>query len=229
VGFEKAHLFGKIEVDVRATSPGTFALSTDVPGVAGMVERFSFRIPVTSRRTLRSRLPGAMVGHLVSAVYTPDTLGQSELYGVRAWVRELPAGQWYWFPLPVVETPAEFSKMTLPVEPTAAEFSKMTLPVEPTGESFTQMQLPVPATPVDFSKMTLPVEPTAAEFSKMTLPVEPTGESFTQMQLPVPATPADFSKMTLPVEPTGEGFTQVNLPVKTTPPVPAWVDVQVDA
>jgi hypothetical protein len=173
VGFEKSHLFGKIELDISTTVEGTFALSTDVPGRA-MVQRYSFTVPITTRRTVRARLPGPMVGHLCSAIYTPGQGGTSEIYGVRVWVRELPAGQWYWFPLPVVETPALHQEMQIPVEPTGQSFTQMQIPVEPTGQSFTQMQIPVPPTPADFSNMALPVEPTPGSFSQLSLPVKPT-------------------------------------------------------
>jgi hypothetical protein len=227
VGFEKSHLFGKIELDISTTVEGTFSLSTDVPGRA-MVQRYSFTVPVTTRRTVRARLPGPMVGHLCSAIYTPGQGGTSELYGVRVWVRELPAGQWYWFPLPVVETPALHQQMQIPVEPTGQSFTQMQIPVEPTGESFTQMQIPVEPTGQSFTQMQIPVEPTGQSFTQMQIPVEPTGQSFTQMQIPVPPTPADFSNMALPVEPTPESFSQLSLPVKPTPPVPEWVSVAVD-
>ena len=213
MGFERSHIFGKIEVEIRATGTGTFALSTDVPG-AGMVQRFSFPIPITGRRVVRSRLPGAMVGHLVSATYTPDAGGQSEIYGARVWVRELPAGAWYWFPLPVVETPVLFQPIQIPVEPTPAEFARLALPVEPTPESWSAAQIPVEPTPAEFARLALPVEPTPESWSAAQIPVEPTPATFTEMRFPVPSTPEEYAS--------------VSLPVKPTPPVPQWIEVEVD-
>src|SRR5215467_12565047 len=111
MGFEKSHLFGKVEVDIRASVAGTIVFQTETPGQT-LVNRFTMPIPVTTGQTiLRSRLPGIMQGHLVRATGTPNTTpttGHWELYGVRVWYRELPDGQWQWFPLPVMDTPVEY-------------------------------------------------------------------------------------------------------------------------
>jgi hypothetical protein len=241
MGFEKSHLFGKIEIDIAATASGTFSLSTDIPGGAGMGQRFSFTIPITARRPVSSRLPGAMQGHYVSAKYVPGA-GQSELYGVRVWTRQLPDGQWGWSALPVIDTPLEFQPMQVPVEPTPASFSPVSVPVEPTPESYSPVGVPVEPTPVGFSPVGVPVEPTAetyspmqvpvestpAEFSPMKLPVEPTAEGFSAMSIPVEETPEKFSSMSIPVEPTPNEFSGMKLPVKATPPVPIWTSVGVD-
>jgi len=199
MGFEKSHLFGKIEVELLSNCTGTLALSTDLPGNA-MAQRFSFTTPISStRRPVPSRLPGNMQGHLISAKFTPGA-GQTELYGMRVWCRELPDGQWGWFPLPLIETPAEYSPIAIPIEPTPQSFSPVPIPIEATAQGFT----PVP------------------------IPIEPTPESFSPVAIPVEATPETFSPMKIPVEPTPESFSAMPLPVKATPPVPVWVPVPVD-
>ncbi len=241
MGFEKSHLFGKVEVDVAATAAGTFALSTDIPGGAGMAQRFSFTIPITARRPVSSRLPGSMQGHYVSCKYTPGA-GQSELYGVRIWCRELPDGQWDWMsisvvptgleyepiPLPIEATPVEYSPVPLPIEPTPVEYSALPLPIEPTPPTYSPVPLPIEATPVEYSPVPLPVEPTPAEYSAIRLPVEPTPDTYSPSPLPIEATPAEYSPVKLPIEQTPMEFSELKLPVKATPPVPEWVGVPVD-
>jgi hypothetical protein len=174
MGFEKTHLFGKVEVDITATTPtGTLTFYTDLPGNA-MAPRFSLTIPICTRRVVSSRLPGNMQGHLISATYTPSATSKSELYGVRVWARELPDGQWGWFPLPVIETPVEYQAVRIPVEPTPESFSPVQIPVEPTPLEFARLAFPVEPTPESFSTVRIPVEPTPEGYSMITLPVKPT-------------------------------------------------------
>ena len=221
MGFEKSHTFGKVEVDIRASVAGTIVFETETPGQTLGV-RFTMPVPITNGRTvLKSRLPGNMQGHFVKSTGTPGTApnGHWELYGVRVWSRQLPDGQWSWFPLPVMDTPVEFIAFPILEDATAAGgatvgFSEFKLPVEPTPEMFQEFKLPVEPTPETFSPLELPVQATPADFSLFNFPVQATSE--------------DFSLITLPVEPTPAEFSLFQFPVKPTPPVPMWVPVQVD-
>ena len=156
MGFEKSHLFGKVEVDVVATSTASLAFSTDVPGGA-LAQRFVFTIPITTRTVIRSRLPYNMQGHLVQATCTPAG-GQVELYGVRLWTRELPDGEWGWFELPLVKTPLEYSPLPLPIEGTPESYNPLPLPIEPTPQSWEPLNLPVKATPPVPMWATVPID-----------------------------------------------------------------------
>lgn len=206
MGFEKSHLFGKVEIDIRATVAGTIVFQTETPGSA-LSNRYILQIPVCTRTVLRSRLPGTMQGHYVRCTGIPSTTAPSgiwELYGVRIWQRQLPDGQWEWFPMPVMDTPVEYTAFKIPglgegSEATAATYSEFKIPVEETSASYTPQKVPLIATPEDF-----------AEFK---VPVEPTGD-FTQLKVPLMDTPAEW--------------TRYKLPVKLTPAVPEWVAIPVD-
>lgn len=168
MGFEKSHLFGKVEFELIASAIGSLTLYTDLPGNA-MALRATVATPTcATRRPVSSRLPGSMQGHLISAKFTPGT-GQAEIYGLRVWCRELPDGQWGWFPLPVVATPEEYQQVSIPVEATPAEFTAVPIPVEPTPEGYTAEAVPVETTPEGFSEVRIPVEATPGGFS----PVKP--------------------------------------------------------
>ena len=213
MGFEKSHLFGKVQVDVSATGTATLAFSTDVPGGA-LVQDFVFTIPITTRTIIRSRLPGAMQGHIVQATCTPSAGAQVQLYGVRLWTRELPDGEWGWWDMPIEATPVLYQAMPLPVESTPAVYQSVPLPVEATSESFSPMGLPIEETPALYQGMPLPVEATGVEYARLALPVEATPESYGSVQVPVEGTPMSYEGMALPVKPT--------------PPVPQWISVPVD-
>jgi len=172
MAFEKVKLFGKIEVDIAASSVGTFALLTDVPGYA-MAQRFTFSVPITTRRPVVSRVPNNTVGHLLKVSYTPGS-GQAVIYGARIWARELPGGQWQWYPLPVVETPVEFTAMDLPIPRTPEEFSPARLPIQSTPEEWASAVLPIPPTPEEYSAAPLPIPQTPEAWSSISLPVKPT-------------------------------------------------------
>lgn len=251
MGFERSHLFGKCEVDIRASVAGTIVFQTETPGQA-LTSRFAMPIPITSGRTvLRSRLPGTMQGHYVKTTGTPGTTptGHWELYGVRVWSRELPDGQWTWTALPVMDTPVEYIRFDILEDPTqgagagaSVGFSEFKIPVEPTPEMHQEFKLPVEPTPAEFSELKLPVEPTPESFSELKVLVEQTAETFTPMPIPVETTPTEFSMYKFQVPPTPDDYTALNLqvpptpddyapfalPVKPTPPVPLWVSCPVD-
>jgi hypothetical protein len=213
MGFEKSHLFGKVEVDVVSTSGASLAFSTDIPGEA-MAQRFSMAIAITTRAVLRSRLPGLMQGHYLSATLTPTGAGQVELYGVRVWTRELPDGQWGWCALPVVATSPDYQPVPIPVEATPGEYAPVPIPVEATGAQYQPVPIPVEATASEYAPVPIPVEATAAEFQGVKIPIEATPESYNPLAIPVEATPQSFAPLSLPVKPT--------------PPVPQWVQAPVD-
>jgi len=170
MGFEKSHLFGKVEVDVVATSTASLAFATDVPGGA-LAQRFSFTIPITTRTVIRSRLPYNMQGHIVQATCTPAG-GQVELYGVRVWTRELPDGEWGWFELPVVKTPVEYSAVGIPVEPTPVEYQAVPIPIEGTPESYNPLPIPIEPTPQSWEPLSLPVKATPQVPQWVPVPVD---------------------------------------------------------
>jgi len=199
VASEKLKLFSKIELELQASAQGTFSILTDLPGYA-MAQRFSFAVPASgTRRPVTSRLPYNLQGHLVQAKYTPGT-GQSSLYRVRIWGRELPGGQWQWYELPAVETPVEFRPAPLPVPPTPEEWQAASLPIPATAEEWKAEALPIP----------------------------PTSEEWRPAPLPIPPTSEEWKAEALPIPPTGEEWHVVSLPVKPTPEIPDWSDLEVD-
>jgi hypothetical protein len=236
LGFEKSHILGKVEVDIRSTAVGQIVFQTETPGNV-LTNRFSMPIPITSGRTvLRSRLPGTMQGHFLKATGAPGVAGHWELYGVRVWARQLPDGQWGWAALPVMDTPVEyvefriledptagggasvgFSEFKMPVEPTPEMCVEFKLPVEPTGETFSELKVTVEPTSETFSELKVLVEATSETFSELKLPVEPTGETFGELKVLVEATADSYSPLAVPVEPTPAEYTAVPMPV---PPVP---------
>lgn len=157
MGAEAIKLFGKIEVDIAASATGTFSILTDVPGYA-LAQRFSFTVPVTTRRPVAARIPFNTAGHLLQATYSSG--GQSVLYGARIWARELPGGPWRWYVLPVIETPAEYHPMDLPIPRTPEEWRSSGLPIPETSEEWRSTALPIPETPEAWGAMKLPVKET---------------------------------------------------------------------
>lgn len=219
MGFEKSHLFGKVEVDIRTTSAGTIVFQTETPG-GQLVQRFSMPIPVTTGRTvLRSRLPGTMQGHYVRSTGTPGNPGIWEVYGVRIWSRELPTGNWQWWPLPVMDTPVEFQQYIILADSTISQQGE---------QAFTEFKLPVEETPVQYVKLEVPLIDTPVLFTKLDIPVEQTPAEFSAFKVPLIATPEEYTELNLPVEPTPVEFAEFKFPVKATPPVPLWVGVAVD-
>jgi hypothetical protein len=219
MGFEKSHIFGKVEVDIRTTVAGTIVFQTETPGNQ-LAQRFSMPIPITTRTVLRSRLPGTFQGHYVKTTGTPGPTGQWEVYGVRIWSRELPTGQWQWTALPVMDTPVEYIQYKIPglddgsSGSTSAEYSEFKIPVEETSVGYTKFDAPVEGTPESFTPFQVSVEATPAEYSAYKLPVPPVSD--------------DWSAFSIPVETTPAGYSEFKLPVKPTPPVPQWVIVPID-
>jgi hypothetical protein len=173
VGFQKVKLFSKIEVHVAASAQGTFAILTDLPGNA-MAQRTSFPIPTTTRRPVIARLPFNTQGHLIQALLTPNAAGTVTLYGARVWARELPNGEWAWYDLPVIETPAEYASAPLPIPSTPEEWSPAELPIPATPEAWNPSALPIPPTPEEWSAAELPIPPTPEAWGTAELPLKPT-------------------------------------------------------
>jgi|SRR5215467_1107907 len=222
MGFEKSHIFGKVEVDIRASVAGTIVFQTETPGSA-LVNRFSMPIPVCTRTIIKSRLPGIMQGHYVKASGTPGTTpstGHWELYGVRIWQRELPDGQWAWFPLPVMDTPVEFMPFKIPGLGGSGE--------ESTAEEYSEFTIPVEETPKMFAELKVPVEPTEVSFNVIKAPVEPTGETFSALKVPLDSTPTEYIAFKAPVEATPASYDAFKVPVKPTPVVPEWLSIPID-
>jgi len=173
VASEKLCLFSKVELEVVATGPGSLALLTDVPGP--LAQRFAFTVPASAlRRTVTSRLPYNMQGHLVQAILTPGGSSQITLYRARIWARVLPGGQWEWFPLPVIETPVEFSPAPLPIPPTPEDWKPAMLPIPATPEEWRAVSLEIPPTPEDWKPSMLPILATPEEWARVPLPLRPT-------------------------------------------------------
>jgi hypothetical protein len=172
VEFAKVALFSKVEVDVAASASGTLTIATDLPGTA-MAIRCTLTVPATTRRPVGFRLPYSTLGHLVKATYNPGT-GQSTLFGARIWARALPDGVWQWYPLPVVETPNEFSPQALPIPVTPEEWTGTALPIPATPNEFSPQALPIPATPEEWTGAALPIPATPEEWTGAVLPVIPT-------------------------------------------------------
>lgn len=160
MGFERVAIFGLIDVDLESTGTGTLTLSTDLPGIA-LAARETKAIPATSRRSMRFRLQGTTKGHLYTLRIVPAPGCLMRLYGARIWARVLPGGAWQWYPVPMIETPAEFTPVKLPIPPTG-EWEPVKLPVPPTPEEWSPVKLPIPPTPQEFSPVPLPIKPTPA-------------------------------------------------------------------
>lgn len=233
MGFEKSHIFGKVEVDIRTSVAGTIVFQTETPGGV-LLQRFSMPIPITNGRTvLRSRLPGIMQGHYVRSTGTPGNPGIWELYGVRIWARELPTGQWAWTPLPVMDTPVEFQQLIILADSTISQegevaFSELKLPVEETPVEYQKLEVPLVDTPVLYDKLEIPVEPTPVEFSPLQLPVEQTPAEYAELKLPIIDTAVEYSPLTIPVEATPAEFAPLKVPIITTPDLFAEVAVPVE-
>jgi hypothetical protein len=237
MGFEKSHIFGKVEIDIRATVAGSIVFQTETPN-GQLLQRFSMPIAATNGRTvLRSRLPGTMQGHFVRSTGIPGPTGWWELYGVRIWSRELPTGQWQWFPLPVMDSPIEFERFDIladstissedggavgftefkiPVEETPVEYSKFNPPVEETPLEFAQFSVPMQDTPVLFTPLQAPVEETPASFTKMPVPSIDAAIDYAPFQVPMDQTPIDFSPYKFPMQDTPAEFSQIQMPVEAT-------------
>ena len=74
----------------------------------------------------------------------------------------------------------------------------------------------------------VPVLPTPVEWQPVNLPIIPTSETWEERQLPIPPTGQDWSEQKLPIQPTSEDWSELKLPVLPTPPIPSWVNVEVD-
>lgn len=162
MAFEKVKLFSKIEVELASTVTGTFRVLTDVPGNTMAQRGLNINTPVATRRVISSRLPYNTQGHLIQASLIPNFGGAITLYGVRVWGRELPGGEWQWYPLPVIDTPIEFSAAQIPIPPTPEEWGGSSLPIPPTPEGWSSAALPIPPTPEGWSAAELPIKPTPA-------------------------------------------------------------------
>ena len=158
MAFEKVHLVGKIECDVEASAAGTVTIQSDIPGNA-MADRGTVAIPVCTRRVVAKRLPYQLQGHLFKFSYAPG-LGQSKLYGVRVWARELPTGVWQWYKLPVVDTANEWSAIEIPIPETPEHWGEVRIPIPPTDEDWTGIPIDFPGTPENWSELALPIKPT---------------------------------------------------------------------
>lgn len=159
MGFQTVKIFGLIELDIDTTAAGILHIYTDIPGNA-LVDRGTISIAAGSRRTQRFRLQGTTKCHLLKVSYTPG-VGVARIYGARVWARELPAGAWAWYPLPVIDTPMEFTAAPLPVTQTPEEYVSVHLPIPATSADWTAAPLPITPTG-DWTAAALPVKPTKA-------------------------------------------------------------------
>jgi hypothetical protein len=157
MAFEHVFLLGKLEIDVVATASGTVTIQTDLPGNA-LADRGTVTVGVAGRRVVQKRLPYNFIGHLFKFTYAPGS-GTSRLYGMRVWARELPGGQWQWYPL-LVPTADGWTAVKLPIPETAEAWSSVKLPVAVTSEDWSTVRLPIPGTPEEFSAVNLPIKPT---------------------------------------------------------------------
>lgn len=163
---EKLKLFSKIELELISSAAAPLVLLTDMPGNA-MAARFTWTVPASNpvgdqlvRRTATSRLPCNTQGHLVQAIYTPIPGQTALLYRCRIWGRELPAGSWQWYQVPVLETPVEFSPHDLPIPPTTEDWKAAGMPIPPTTEDWKAAGLPIPPTSEEWRALKLPIKAT---------------------------------------------------------------------
>ncbi len=155
---EKVAIFGLLDVEMEATGTGSISLSTDMPGNA-MAVRETATIAASSWRTLRFRLAGTTKGHSYKLKITP-TSGTIRLYAAKIWGRVLPDGAWSWWPVPIIDTPVEFTPVSLPIPPTPEEWTARALPIPATTEEWTARQLSIPPTPEEWAQVSLPIKPT---------------------------------------------------------------------
>jgi hypothetical protein len=157
---EKVKLLGAIELEYSATTAGTFVISSDLPGNAIAQRGSSMTTPATAtRRQIRFRVLGAVKGHLFQFQWSPG-IGTGRLYRARVWARELPGGPWGWYPLPVPETPDEWSTLKLPIPVSPEEWSAIALPIPESPQAWSAVSLPIPPTPEEWGSVQLPVRAT---------------------------------------------------------------------
>jgi hypothetical protein len=157
---EKVKLLGAIELEYSATTAGTLVISSDLPGNAIAQRGSPITIPASAgRRQVRFRVLGSVKGHLFQFQWSPG-FGTGRLYRARVWARELPNGPWGWYPLPVPETPDEWSTLKLPIPVSPEEWSAVSLPIPVSPQEWSMVSLPIPGTPEEWSTIKLPVRPT---------------------------------------------------------------------
>lgn len=169
VGFEKVYLLAKVELDLASSQGSEFKIDSDIPGNA-LALRVSVFVPVTPRRIYQHRLPYTLQGKLFRFTYQPGG-GQTYLYGVRVWARELPGGAWTWYPLPVVPTPNEWSSVKLEI-PNTGDWTSVKIEIPAAGE-WTSAKLGIPGTPDDWNGVKLEI-PETGSWTEMKLPIKPT-------------------------------------------------------
>jgi hypothetical protein len=158
MGFERGHLFGKVELDIYVqTGFCAFRFITDLPAQSAW-RHVSTLAPMFTRRPVEVNLSSLIKGRVYSIELVPT--GITTFYGARVWARPLPDGKWDWFPLPVVETPEAWTRIQLPITPTPDEYQRIMLPIEPTPDEWSRVQLPIPPTPDEWSRIPLPIRPT---------------------------------------------------------------------
>lgn len=168
----------RLELSLMGFGSTSVQIFTDLPAVSGggLALRYATTINAPLLRKVTEgpfRLPGITKGDSLALEIVPSFGCQQIIYGAEIELKlGNGGGAWFWFKIPVVQTPAGWTKLPLPVTPTPNDFSKLALPVRPTPADFTKLPLPVRPTPPDFSKIRLPIEQTDATWRWTDLPVQ---------------------------------------------------------
>ncbi len=172
MGFERAAIYGLLDLELEATAAGSVLFSTDLPGNA-MAVRETKVIPPTGRRVVRFRLQGTTKGRLYSIKVNPGA-GVLRLYGGRIWARVLPGTVWAWYEIPIPPTSEEWQPVKLPI-PGVGEWQAVKLPIPEMGE-WQAAKLPIPEMG-EWQAAKLPIPPTSEEWQPVKLPIKPTPDN----------------------------------------------------
>jgi hypothetical protein len=199
---ERAKLYKKIEIDLRADQPAQLQVFTNqFDGALGLAYNTILTTP-SGRKTIVLHLPPGIRGKLFRLVMTG---GPARIYKLRVWTRPMNEAQAVWkyedYPLEesdilptwtdlkVPETPAEFTWSDLPVPPTPPDWQWAPFPVAETPGQFAWADLKVPETPAEWQWAPFPVNPTEPQwFWAKVLSVEDTPETWTWVDVPFQVT-----------------------------------------
>lgn len=141
---ERAKMYKRIEVDIRADQAVTFTVLTSQGGGA-MNQQYSISLTSNGRQAEVITMPPGVRGRLFRIQIAG---GPARIYHLRVWTRPLnePDALWKW---------EEY-----PLEPSEPLPSWIDLPVEATPPAFASFELPVPPTPTEWQWAPFPVGPT---------------------------------------------------------------------
>jgi hypothetical protein len=119
---------------------------TDLPNGDVQAVRSWPLATTTGTETVKLHLPGSAKGRLIRMAFEVGT-GDLQLFQARLWARvvgESGKAQWSWIPLPIPQTPDNYTWADLYVAPTPPAWEWMPIYVPPTQtEKWNWLDLPV--------------------------------------------------------------------------------------